>query len=236
MRPSTPNLDMLAVVAKGLRGLEESVAFVGGAVIDLYLSDPGAPQARPTADVDCVVELASRTRYHDIEAELRRLGFKHSTETGSPLCRWEYRGVLVDVMPPHQRILGFANRWYPDGLAHAENAILPDGQQIRVFSAPHLLASKLEAFRHRGKGDYLASRDIEDIVALLDGCREFAERFQRAPAELRSYLAEQFRTLLGQEGFVESVPGHVRDVGHSQVRAQRVLALLEKLSQEPQGR
>ena len=48
MRPSTPNLDMLAVVAKGLQGLKESVAFVGGAVIDLYLSDPGAPQARPS--------------------------------------------------------------------------------------------------------------------------------------------------------------------------------------------
>ncbi|MFA6003158.1 MAG: nucleotidyl transferase AbiEii/AbiGii toxin family protein [Elusimicrobiota bacterium] len=226
---------MLAVVAQGLQGLKESVAFVGGAVIDLYISDLGAPQARPTVDVDCVVELASRTRYHDIEAELCRLGFKHAMGPESPICRWEYCGVLVDVMPPQERILGFANRWYPDGLAHAETAILPDGQQIRIFSVAYLLASKIEAFLHRGKGDYLASRDIEDIVALLDGCRELAERFQLAPAEVRSYLIEQFKSFLAQEGFVESVPGHVRDLGHSQARAKCVLALLKELSQGAKG-
>ena len=39
MRPSrtTPNIEMLAVVARGLKNLKEKVVFVGGATIDLYL-------------------------------------------------------------------------------------------------------------------------------------------------------------------------------------------------------
>jgi len=31
------------------------------------------------------------------------------------------------------------------------------------------LATKLEAFRGRGKGDHLLSRDLEDVVTLIDG-------------------------------------------------------------------
>lgn len=230
MRRDTPNLKMLAIVAKGLQGLKAPVAFVGGAVIDLYISDPGAPQARATADVDCVVEVVGRARYYQIEEALRRFGFKHSLQPESPICRWGYRGVLVDVMPPDGRILGFSNRWYPDGLAHAESATLPDGQRIRVFSAAYLLASKIEAFRHRGKGDFVASRDIEDIIAILDGCRDLKERVERAPAPVKAYLQEQFRSLMAEAGFVDSVPGNVRDVAHSRVRADRVLALLQELS------
>lgn len=38
MRRESANLEMLAIVAKGLRGLKEKVAFVGGATIDLYVS------------------------------------------------------------------------------------------------------------------------------------------------------------------------------------------------------
>lgn len=68
---------MLVVVAKGLRGLKERVVFVGGATIELYV-----PPAATEGDVDCVVELASRTKYHELEADLRRLGFKHPMTAG----------------------------------------------------------------------------------------------------------------------------------------------------------
>ena len=50
---------MLAVVAKGLRGLKEKVAFVGGATIDLYVTYPADAASRPTDDVDAL-ELATR--------------------------------------------------------------------------------------------------------------------------------------------------------------------------------
>ena len=96
--------------------------------------------------------------------------------------------------------------------------------------APYLLASKIEAFRQRGKEDYLASRDIEDIIALLDGCRDFAERFHRAPAEVRSYLKEQFGEFVRHEQFAGNPSGARREFGHSQIRAGHVLALLKDLS------
>lgn len=67
------NIEMLAVVAKGLGELKEKVAFVGGATIGLYLSDPGTSELRPTDDVDCVVEAASRAKYGELEERLRRL-------------------------------------------------------------------------------------------------------------------------------------------------------------------
>lgn len=223
---------MLAVVAKGLSGLQEKAVFVGGATIDLYVSYPADAASRPTDDVDCVVELASRGEYYGLEEELRRLGFKNFPGKG-PVCRWEYRGIMVDVMPTEGKILGFTNRWYPAGVSCAETAVLPDGQKVEIFTAPHLLASKLEAFSDRGRGDFHGSPDIEDIVAVLDGCPDLKERIQSAPADVRSYLADKFQELLSNGRFVENIRGHVLDRANAQARAARVLALLKELSVRP---
>jgi hypothetical protein len=38
----------------------DSFVFVGGAVVDLLITDPAAPYARSTKDVDVIVEAASR--------------------------------------------------------------------------------------------------------------------------------------------------------------------------------
>jgi len=43
------------------------------------------------------------------------------------------------------------------------------GAPARAALRPYLLATKLEAFKGRGQGDFLASRDFGDIVALVDG-------------------------------------------------------------------
>lgn len=232
MRRNSQNLEMLAAVAKGLRDFKEKVAFVGGATIDLYISYPEDAGSRPTDDVDCVVEMASRGQYYTIEEELRSLGFKHNLGKG-PICRWEYSGITVDVMPSEGKILGFTNRWYPAGLASAETVVLPDGQKVHIFTAPYLLASKIEAFLDRGRGDFHASPDIEDIIALLDGCSELKDRIQRSPAEVRSYLAEKFQAFLADRRFLENLPGHVLDRANAVMRADRIQALLKELSIGP---
>jgi predicted nucleotidyltransferase len=46
---------------------------------------------------------------------------------------------------------------------------LPGGPSVRVITAPSFLATKLEAFRGRGKMDYQASHDLEDFVAIIEG-------------------------------------------------------------------
>ena len=43
------------------------------------------------------------------------------------------------------------------------------GLRIRVVTAPYFVATKLEAFRGRGRGDYISSHDLEDLLAVIDG-------------------------------------------------------------------
>jgi predicted nucleotidyltransferase len=220
---------MLAVVANGLKGLKERVVFVGGATIELYVSS-AAPEGRATDDVDCVVEMAGRVNYHALEEELRMLGFKHPMSERAPICRWEYFGIPVDVMPTDGKILGFNNRWYAAGMANARAAELPDGQKIEIFSVPYLLASKIEAFGDRGHGDFMGSRDMEDIITVLDGCPSVGEEIGSAPAPVRDFLARRFAELLGNNGFIDSLQGHIEAIQPRTGRAEKLLALLRDLA------
>ena len=231
MKPRrSENIEMLAIVAKGLEELKEKVVFVGGATIDLYLSDPALPGARTTDDVDCVVELGSRMQYYDLEEELRKLGFKHPLGKKGPVCRWDYRGVVVDVMPTQGQVLGFKNRWYAEGVAAAEQAELPDGQRVWIFPPAYLIASKLEAFLDRGRGDHIGSPDMEDVLAVLDGGVDVEESILAAPSSVRDYLKAEFGKLLAKDTFVEAVHGHVPSAEGGASRAERVLAILKRVA------
>lgn len=221
---------MLGVVAKGLKGLKEKVVFVGGATIDLFITDPAAPGTRETDDVDCVVELAGRVQYHALEEQLRVLGFQHPMDDKAPICRWKFCGIKVDVMPTEGAVLGFNNRWYPDGMAKAEEIALPDGERVFTFTVPYLLASKLEAFRDRGKGDYLASKDMEDIVALLDGCPDAEQRIVAAPEDVRLYLAGEFSRMLADGLFLLSLEGHLRPGVEGAERIDRCLEIMRRIA------
>lgn len=72
-------------------------------------------------------------------------------------------------MPTHSDILGFGNQWYAAAYTAAISVSLPSGKLIRVLPAPYFLATKFDAFRGRGNQDYLLSKDMEDIITILDG-------------------------------------------------------------------
>ena len=220
---------MLSLAARGLGALKDEVVFVGGATIELYLANHPALKVRPTDDVDCVVEVVSRVEYYKIEERLRELGFRHPINERAPICRWHYQGIVVDVMPIEGKILGFTNRWYPEGFKSAVGASLPDGQAIRLFDLPYFLASKVEAFRDRGKNDYAGSTDLEDIVALIDGIPNFQARILRASEEVRSYIQESFNELIGDERFLDYLEGHISPVGR-QERVARARSILQALA------
>lgn len=222
------NLEMLALAAKGLGPLKDEVVFVGGAVIELYLDGPPSLQVRATEDVDCVVEVATRTGYHKLEDKLRALGFRHPLAAGGPLCRWEFQGIAVDVMPLDASVLGFSNRWYPEGFARSETARLPAGGVIRIFSLPYLVASKLEAFKGRGRGDFMGSSDMEDIATLVDGAADFAARIDGAPMTVRGYLRRSLRKLRADGRFLDALEGHL-PAAAGPGRAARARAVLERL-------
>ena len=55
MPPS--NLGSLRAVADRLDGLGLGYAFTGGSIVNLLLDDPGLSPARPTDDVDVILEV-----------------------------------------------------------------------------------------------------------------------------------------------------------------------------------
>ncbi|MBU6430598.1 MAG: hypothetical protein KGR26_16385, partial [Cyanobacteria bacterium REEB65] len=229
---ASKNLEMLAVVARGLRELKDRVVFVGGATVDLYISNPSGSPLRTTDDVDCVIAITSRLEYNKLEERLRALEFTHPMgDPKAPICRWRYAGIIVDVMPLERSVLGFSNRWYPEGVEHAEKRTLPDGQQIEVFTLPYFLASKIEAFRGRGESDFYGSEDIEDILSVLDGADDVQGKLANASEGARAFIGVEFRSLLGDDLFVQSIPGHLgTQAGPG--RVQRVLKIMSEVVQQ----
>jgi hypothetical protein len=83
-----PNRHAVVTVARRLQALSTRVVFVGGASVGLLLTDPAAPQPRPTDDVDLIVEVASRFGYlKSFNDELRKLRFHECSDPGAPICR-----------------------------------------------------------------------------------------------------------------------------------------------------
>ena len=52
-----------------------------------------------------------------------------------------------------------------------------------MVTAPVFLATKLEAFRGRGQGDFLFSHDLEDLMAVVDGRAALVEECRLSPPE-----------------------------------------------------
>jgi hypothetical protein len=77
----------LLTVAKRLGALTEDTVFVGGMIRGLLISDPAAGAARPTDDVDLIVDVPSYKAFNDLGKTLRGLGFSESMEEGAPICR-----------------------------------------------------------------------------------------------------------------------------------------------------
>jgi len=221
----------LRVVARHLGPLLERAVFVGGATAELLITDRSSGPVRPTEDVDVVVPVSSRLEYlRDISEALRAAGFKPDMREGAPICRFIVDGVTVDVMPTDEEVLGFSNRWYPEAVAYATWIDLGQGLKARVLTSPYFLATKVEAFKGRGRGDYLASADVEDVIALVDGRPELLEEMQRATDTVRQYLALEIESWLAQEGFIDALEGYFRWDPASQARKTQVRTRLQALT------
>jgi hypothetical protein len=138
--------------------------------------------------------------------------------------------VVLDIMPTNEQILGFGNDWYRPALAAATKLNLPSGRTIKMVTAHYFLATKLAAFDNRGRGDFMMSHDMEDIVAVLDGRPELVEELQHVDAELRDYLATRFGELLANEDFLAAVPGHLQGGAASPDRTPVVVRVIEGIA------
>ena len=213
------SIELLERGAAALEELIDEVVFVGGATLPLWITDPAAPPVRPTKDVDVIVEVATRRDYYKFEKRLRALGFvNHDTV----ICRWikDKPDLILDAMPTEAGILGFENRWQKRAFPTALARDLPSGARIRAASPPFLLATKLEAFKGRGREDLLASHDFADIVSLFDGREELVSELRGAPSDLREYVGTEVSALLERERLLAGIHAQLPPDAASQARAE----------------
>ena len=202
---------------------------VGGAIVVLLVTDPAAPEVSSTKDLDLVVSVTNLAGYSGLSVRLRELGFVEDTREGAPICRFvqRERGLVVDAMPTDPRILGFANRWFPLAYETGVWHTLPSGRRLRVASAACFLATKLEAFDSRGEGDWLGSKDIEDLVAVIHGREAVVQEVAASAEEVRRYLAQRSGVLLRTADFLQSIGGHLagEDAGVVVARLRGIAAV-----------
>ena len=224
------NIDKLQIIAEGLGNLNEQVVYVGGAVAQLYVTDPAATDIRPTKDVDCVIELGGYGKLAELEETLRHKKFENDQSPGAPICRWIYKGVMVDVMPSDKEVIGFSNAWYQPGIDHKEERILPNNSVIWVLPVTYYVATKFEALAGRGGEDYRWSHDFEDIVYILNSCPDFVELYrEESNAELRSYLKCKCMELLKRNNILEEIEC-VLPIGEEE-RVEYILEVLNKITE-----
>jgi hypothetical protein len=225
-----PNFQLLVDAAKLLRPILGELVFVGGCTTGLLITDKAAGNVRPTYDVDAIAEITSYLGYTEFSQKLKALGFQEDTREGAPLCRWRQETTTLDVMPLDGKILGFKNTWYGPAMETAEQRELDEGLKILLVNSVYFCASKLEAFRDRGKNDYLGSRDLEDVIAVVDGRAELIQEIQAAQNDVRSYLAQEIAKLCGAREFLDALPGHLPPDAASQARIGAILARLKEIS------
>lgn len=233
-RPETPNLMMLRDVALRVTPLLPRLVFLGGAVVELLITEPTAPPARATSDVDVVIDIVHFGQYAEtLREELIGLGLEEDTREGAPRCRWRFVDAprqIVDIMPTKGDMIEFSTQWYADAFRSACPFQLPGGPEIRLVTPPYFLATKLTAFQDRGRNDPIASHDLEDIIAVIDGRDSLVHELQAAPPEVRSFIAAAWQAFLSADDVPVLLAAHLAPDEISQSRAGLVLSRIEALS------
>ncbi len=220
---ANPNIELLQSVVSELGELADEFVFVGGCTVGLFITDEGSEYIRPTKDVDGIVEAATYSQYVDFGTRLSKLGFNPD----GPTCRWMKGDMILDVLPIEERILGFKNKWYADAVKAAEFRPILADKSIRVVSAAYFMATKFEAFKDRGKNDFLSSHDLEDVITVVNGREELIDELRSSPADVRSYVGKIVASFLKDRDFLDSLPGHLNpDEG----RVSLVLSRLEAIA------
>lgn len=223
MRNRIINLGVVAEIAQALGDLNQSVVFVGGAVISLYADDPAADEVRPTQDVDLTLKLLDFNQ-RELDAKLAERGF-HPDIQGQAICTYKYNDIAVDIMASTDSMRGPTNRWYSIGFDSIQK-IQIEGVLIQILSAACYLATKFEAYNHRGNGDYRTSHDFEDIIYVIDNRTTIVEEVRVADKRIRDFLKSEFKKILHTAYAEEILSAHL----HPLILEKRYPILLAKIN------
>jgi predicted nucleotidyltransferase len=200
------NVIRIKTVNDALGNLKNEVVFVGGATVSLY-ADRAAPETRPTDDIDVLVEIASRWDFMALEEQLRKIGFENDT-TSKFIGRYLLPGLIVDIMPTDETILGFSNKWYTEGFKNSITYKIDEQTVVRIFAAPYFIASKIEAFKNRGESDGRISSDFEDIVFVMENRSTLWDEMSSTGPTLKDYLLAEFKSFKDNPYIEEWIGAH----------------------------
>lgn len=188
--------------------------FIGGGIVKLLITDPAAPLPSRTKDLDLVLEHQNDHQRMQADAALRNSEFTQNPfSEDDPLFAWYFQGVRIDVLPDKDsEMFGRTNRWFHHVMRDAQNVGI-NGIRAWIASAPCFVATKFEAFRSRGKGDYLSSKDMEDILAVVDGRPELIGELAQADPVVLTFVARCCQDLCTDERFLDALSSLVTDPG-----------------------
>lgn len=222
-------VEVLRPVVDRLNETNISYVLVGGITVPFYLASELAGSIRPTKDIDIIVAAVKLAQFDRIEERLRDAGFLNHLEVRH---RWLLNGTLIDIVPAESEVLPNVNRWYPVTYSTAEPVEIAPGCGAMMASPACFLATKMEAFIRRGKGDFLASHDLEDFISVIDG-RETIEREIAfgCPEEVREFLRLSVRQLLANREFLDAIEGFLPTNFRTHDRLQQLVSRLYWLAE-----
>ncbi len=219
----------LARLAPAIQPFLSNMVFVGGGVLNLYITDQAVTQCRPSCEIDAILNVDSRLEFLQFADQLEDRGLQFVESVEELPLYWTYQGVDLHLIPIHTEILGYFNKWHEEGTFHAQMVMLNGEFPVRVFPPAYYLATKIEAFRLRGMQNFRYSKDFEDIVTLLDGRPEIVGEIQGAYHEVRSYIQAHLDLWLQQpqmiEGLYAILPLELGSVG-----VERILSRMRTIS------
>jgi hypothetical protein len=120
-------------------------------------------------------------------------------------------------------ILGFSNPWYEQAISTAATVALDSGVEIRAATPALLVATKLCAWKGRGRGDLLGSLDVHDVLTLIDGRPGLVEEIRSSAPDLRAYVHDVLTELRGESRFAYAVEGATAAYGAVGVERARIV-------------
>lgn len=217
-------VDAIKTVAMALGEMNQQIVFVGGAIAGMYVDDPGAPEMRPTKDIDIVFEITSLLELEDLRRRLAERGFQFAKDE-KVMCRFIYKDILIDVMSTKNVGWAPANPWFKSGFDFAETIFL-DEIKIKIMPFCYYLASKFVAFKERGT-EARTSHDFEDIVYLLDNRLTLTKDILGSQEDVKIFLINEFSAMLNEESLQEAVLAHLEP----EFQTQRYKMLIQKLKE-----
>ena len=200
------NLEVVARVARALGELNDQVVYIGGAVISIYATEPGADLPRVTEDIDVCVQVSTFAQMEKLR-ELLASKSIYPDPQGIHIYRYRYQGIAIDFIPFEETAFGPTNSWLKPGFDKAFKTTVGD-VDIAVLPVSLFLATKWEAFNSRGS-DPRYSHDFEDIMYVLDNNEEVVSDINNATATLKKTLKSMSSFILHHPNSNEIIECHI---------------------------